>query len=169
LDIREKNSAAIYTRFVAEGDYQEARLHSNPVDTYFAALHQHKDFEGFRRSLEPPNDPVHLQSGAAAFEHILATLIDGVTLRPVSDEFVTSEADEGTLHLRVWEPDRPYHPVLSWRCYDLRSALYLQFALMTASTKPWRRCANKKCGMPFLATRKDKFHCNDTCRSGARK
>jgi hypothetical protein len=51
--------AAIWGRFVGEGDYQEARFHDNPVDNYFA---------GF---LEPREDPSHLQSGAAAFEYLL--------------------------------------------------------------------------------------------------
>jgi hypothetical protein len=164
MDIREKNAAAIYARYVGEGDYSEAQDHANPVDEYFATFQRD---ESFRRGLEPPDDPAHLQSGAAAFESLLAARLHDVSIRPLSDEFDVDE--EGTLHLRVWTADEPYRPVLAWRCPDLRSALYLQFALMTTSTKPWRRCEHPDCRMPFIRTRKDRFHCSATCRSGARK
>jgi hypothetical protein len=164
MDIREQNSAAIWGRFAGEGDYQAARFHDNPVDNYFATFQRD---ESFLRSLEPPDDPVHLQSGAAALEHILERrLIDGVTLQPLSAEFVVD--DEGTLHLHSWAPHEPYRPMLSWRCPDLRSALYLQFALMVTDTKLWKRCANPNCKMPFPAKPSNRQFCKAGCRSTGR-
>ncbi len=56
----------------------------------------------------------------------------------------------------------------SYSCRDLLSAIYLQFYLFITSDKPTRYCENPACGMPFLVTRKDKWRCNDTCRSNAR-
>lgn len=54
------------------------------------------------------------------------------------------------------------------RCPDLLSAIYLQFYLFVTNDTPMRHCENPACGMPFPATRKDKRHCNATCRSNAR-
>jgi hypothetical protein len=163
VDIREENAAAIYARLVGEGNYQEARDHNNLVDNYFATFQRD---ESFRRGLEPPDDPVHLQLGVAAFENILATLMERVTLQLVSDE--STADDEGTLRLRVWSPGQPYRPVLSWRCRDLRSAIYLQFALMVTDTKFWKRCANPNCRTPFPAKPSNKRFCKDGCRSTGR-
>jgi hypothetical protein len=56
----------------------------------------------------------------------------------------------------------------SYSCRDLLSAIYLQFYLFITSDKPTHYCENPACGMPFLVTRKDKWRCNDTCRSNAR-
>jgi hypothetical protein len=53
-------------------------------------------------------------------------------------------------------------------CPDLLSAMYLQFYLLVTNHKPMRRCKNPACGLPFPVTRKDKYHCNPSCRSNAR-
>jgi hypothetical protein len=50
---------------------------------------------------------------------------------------------------------------LSWWCPDLISALYLQFALLITGDRPKRICEN--CGTLFPLTRKDKYHCNESC------
>jgi hypothetical protein len=178
MDIREKDSAAIWARFVGEGEYREPQFYDNAVGEYFVKFHHPEyfenleDFERFRLSLEPRKQrehPDHLKSGATAFENILEELIYEVTLNPLSDEFAVD--DEGTIHLHSWQPHEPYHPVLSWRCPDLRSAIYLQFALMVTSGKPWRRCKAQDCRTPFQPSRKDNFYCDPkgTCRSRARK
>jgi hypothetical protein len=169
MDIREKKSAPIWARFVGEREYREPQFYDNDVGMYFEKLHKHEEFDDFRRSLEPPEHLDHLKSGAAAFENILEDLINEVTLQPLSDEFVLD--NEGTIHLHSWEPHEPYTPVLSWRCPNLRSAIYLQFALMVTGSKPWRRCKAKDCRTPFLPRRKNHFYCDPkgTCRSRARK
>jgi hypothetical protein len=168
MDIREQNAPAIWARFVGEGEYGDAQSHINPVDSHFATFQRD---ESFRRSLEPPEHPYHLMSGVAAFESILEELLKGVRLQPLSDDFVVEE--QGSLRIRSWEPGTPYHPVISWRCPDLHTALYLQFALMATNSKPWRRCAAEDCRLPFQPSRKDKLYCDppnkSTCRSRARK
>lgn len=166
IDIQEKNSKAIWARFVGDGEYQESWKHNNPVDKDFAEWHQSEHFESFRRSLEPPEHPDHLKSGAVAFERILKELIGEVTLQPLSDDFLVD--DEGTMHLHSWEPHEPYRPILSWDCPDLRSAIYLQFALMVTGGKPWRRCANPHCRSPFPAKPSNKVFCKRGCRSTGR-
>ena len=50
---------------------------------------------------------------------------------------------------------------LSWSCDDLRSAMYLQFALLRTGDRPKRECGN--CGMLFPLTRKDKGYCDESC------
>lgn len=62
----------------------------------------------------------------------------------------------------------PYALDSAWHCPDLLSAIYLQFYLLVTGRKPTRRCENPACLMPFPVTRKDKRHCNATCRSNAR-
>lgn len=52
-------------------------------------------------------------------------------------------------------------------CPDLLSAIYLQLYLFITDNKPLRHC--KACGEPFVLTRKDKWFCNPTCRSRARR
>src|SRR5215213_5865494 len=56
----------------------------------------------------------------------------------------------------------------TWNCPDLLSAMYLQFYLLITDFEPMRRCQNPACGLPFPATRKNRWHCNATCRSNAR-
>lgn len=62
----------------------------------------------------------------------------------------------------------PYSLKSTWYCSDLLSAIYLQFSLLVTQHKPLRRCENPACNLPFPITRKNKRHCNDTCRSNAR-
>jgi hypothetical protein len=61
-----------------------------------------------------------------------------------------------------------YAPVQSWNCPDLLSAIYLQFYIWMTGAWPMRYCENRRCGLPFPATRTDKRYCTDTCRSAAR-
>jgi hypothetical protein len=59
-------------------------------------------------------------------------------------------------------PPLSYRPRLVWRCEDLLSALWYQFALLIVEQRPWRTCEG--CGRLFLATRKDKKVCDASCR-----
>jgi hypothetical protein len=71
----------------------------------------------------------------------------------------------------MWPPSPDDSPLIlkrSWVCPDLLSAMYLQFYLLMVAYKPLKRCESPVCRQPFLATRKDKRFCNDTCRSNAR-
>jgi len=67
-----------------------------------------------------------------------------------------------------WKPSRAYKPTQSWRCPDLRSAIYLQFYLLMTDALPMRRCLNPACEMPFPAARRDKRVCSRSCRSNLR-
>jgi len=171
IDIREGNSAAIRARFVGKGKYGKTQFHAaNDVGEHFAEVQEGADFW---RSLEPADHPNHLKAGAAAFENILESLIEddvpfqkGVSLQILSDEI--TRTDEGPLQLHSWEPHEPYRPVLSWRCPDLRSAIYLQFALMVTGGQPWRKCANPNCRSPFPAKPSNKKFCKAGCRSTGR-
>ena len=104
-----------------------------------------------------------------------STGIDGTLL------FVAARRLEGFVLSRVkdvrlgfsgepvpWEPSHAYKPSQSWRCPDLRSAIYLQFYLWMTDALPMRRCLNPACEMPFPAARRDKRVCSDTCRSNLR-
>ncbi len=65
-------------------------------------------------------------------------------------------------------PESAYSLTQEWSSPDLLSGLYLQFYLMIFKDRLMRRCKNRACGLPFPLTRKDKWHCNDSCRSNAR-
>lgn len=53
-----------------------------------------------------------------------------------------------------------------WYCRDVLSAIYLSFYLFATEGSPVRFCV--ACGRPIKSGRKDKLHCNETCRSNAR-
>ena len=161
-EIRQENCPAIWARLTGEGEHRESRLHSNVVDSYFATF---QEAATFRRPLEPPDHEAHLHHAVGAFEYLLSQLISDVSLRPTSHH-ILYDGETVRLHRHL---GGTYKPVLSWRCPDLRSAIYLQLALVTTSSKPVRLCKRQGCGLPFVATRKDKVYCNDSCRSAARK
>jgi hypothetical protein len=79
-------------------------------------------------------------------------------------------APEGHMFLNLKSPNSVRAPKvsLSWRCPSLLSAIYMQFCLLLADSRPMRRCENPACGMPFPINRKGKRFCNSTCRSNAR-
>jgi hypothetical protein len=56
----------------------------------------------------------------------------------------------------------PFRPLLTWRCPDLLSALWFQFAALMTDKRPLRTCEG--CGQLFLQTRPDKESCDSTCR-----
>jgi hypothetical protein len=85
------------------------------------------------------------------------------TFRKVVDEHLENVRPGLGESLRI-----NHTPYRAWVCPDLLSAMYHQFYLFITSDKPTRHCENPACGMPLLVTRKDKRHCNATCRSNAR-
>jgi hypothetical protein len=57
------------------------------------------------------------------------------------------------------------HGRLALRCPDLLSAMYYQFAALVDRRRPTAICPG--CNGVFEKTRRDKEHCNDTCRKAA--
>ena len=146
-----KDHEAIRGRLTGDSESRLYR-HSTKVDRYFSYT-DGTSKRAYREML--PHDVCI--AGIVAFEALISQLLSNVrlTLSP---------------HLARAIPDRygAYKPTQSWRCFDLRSAIYLQFYLMITDSRPVRYCENPVCRMPFLAGRKDKHHCNDSCRSNAR-
>lgn len=117
-----------------------------------------------RNAKEMSREDVDLSAGFDSLAVALTDRLKGVSIR-LSASFpdIARSADGG---FKV--PESAYSLTQGWSCPDLLSGLYLQFYLMIFKDRLMRRCKNRACGLPFPLTRKDKWHCNDSCRSNAR-
>lgn len=57
---------------------------------------------------------------------------------------------------------------IAYQWWDLKSAIYLQLALVMGGGEPMKWCENPNCRTPFPAKRKDNRFCKPGCRSSAR-
>ena len=94
--------------------------------------------------------------------------VDPVRLQAVSGFALPDNADwDNLLELRAVTPKR-YSLGQSFRCSDLRGAIYLQLFLLMTANKPMRVCAHPNCPMPFPLTRRNRTYCSRSCKRGAR-
>jgi len=153
-DIRVQDLAAIRTRFTTPPDHP-TRSRPTPIDRYLANS-WHSPLGG---KYEVSMAEKGIQPLSEYYGNAVGLLRSSLTYAVRSVRLSLTEGDR---------LERP--PTLSQIlvCPDLLSTMYLQFYLLVTARKPMRRCENPACRMPFEVTRKDKRHCNATCRSNAR-
>jgi hypothetical protein len=150
-DIRDQKLAAIRTRFTTPPNYSQR----TPIDRYFRNRWSSPFGGGYEVTMA--------EKGVQSLPEYYGSAV----------RLLRSSLEHAVRHVRLSLTDddlleRP--PTLSQTlvCPDLLSAMYLQFYFLVTNRKPMRRCRNEACKMPFEVTRKDKWHCNDSCRSNAR-
>jgi hypothetical protein len=153
-DIRAQNAPAIRSRFTAPPDYPRL-ARQTVIDRHL----ENAWSSAFGGKGEVALARKGIQSLPEYYGRAVSLLISSVSYAVRSVRL--SLTDGGLI-------ERP--PTLSriLTCPDLLSAMYLQFYLLVTNHKPMRRCENPACRLPFPLTRKDKYHCNDSCRSNAR-
>jgi hypothetical protein len=99
---------------------------------------------------------------------VITESVDSVRLQAVSGFALPDNADwDNLLEFRAATPKR-YSLGQSFRCSDLRCAIYLQLFLIVTANKPMRICAHPNCPMPFPLTRRNRIYCSRSCKRGAR-
>jgi hypothetical protein len=113
----------------------------------------------------------------ASFERAARSFVPWLTARFLRD-FLADKLYDVRITVSwgclLQQPDNPFSSHLrpssglSYMWRDLRSAIYLQLALVMGGGEKMKWCENPNCRTPFPATRKDHRFCKDGCRSSAR-
>ncbi len=143
------------------------------VQRYFAAFHPTPSKRS--REWEQKSDALVIEMAVTAFESVLEDKLSDIHLSHrqyvpkmrITDRPAPEDPRAQVVEVELHPATRGrYAPERSYKCPDLRSAIYLQLDLAYMDQKPIGNCV--ACGMQFFATRKDKRHCGPTCRSNAR-
>ena len=190
-DLMTHNVAALRKRHTEpEAKYPKTETGQTEVEK---AFHLPPDT---RKAFARADDANTLLVAAATFEYLLKEAVRGVRLdfetfvpEVWTEDKTYADEPEKLEHIVkkygdrwrdvwanqqiIWTELEPaavgnYHPVPSYRCPDLRSALYLQLYLMVTDRRPTRICESPICCQPFFPTNKRQHFCNPTCRSNAR-
>lgn len=127
---------------------------------------------GFERVLEDKTKDVRLgharfvpetrETGKTLADDEAANIVEALGLQDLKDPSKTRTIES--------EPHpathKPYRAQRSYRCDDLRSALYLQLDLMYVDQRPMKRC--EQCGEMMFYKRRSKKYCGSTCDSNAK-
>jgi hypothetical protein len=144
-DFLEKFEANRHSILVKTNDkrvpsYREVFPHDmSEFGTSSGAVRRFREFEGM----------INLLAAQSALGEIVTRLVGHVSLR------VGVQRGQGL--------------VPSFRCPDLKSAIYLQFYSLVTKNKAPRFCENPACGELFFPTKSNQRHCpGASCRSNAR-
>ncbi len=157
-DIRDENTTDIRDRFHRASEGVGAPYFTD-LDRTMADLHKHR--QRVADHLRPrwawvddPDDSLDLYLAGDALMGVLQAKMAAIQMT-FGDHYFVGLKPRGS----------DFRPTGAFYCPDLLTAIYAQLYLWITDHRPMRRC--NFCGTPFIASRKDRKWCGDSCKSMA--